>query len=224
MATSFAQQATLARESPVFQEPQEPLYKRTLDLSLVIGAHLLLLPVFLLFWIGIPLAIWLDDRGPVFYRQPRLGRGGKAFTIIKFRTMVVDAEQRLARDPGLRARFAEAYKLRDDPRVTRVGRWLRGWSLDELPQLLNVLKGEISLVGPRPVVEDEVQKYGPWGRRLLSVKPGLTGMWQVLRHDELDYDRRISLDMYYIEHRSIGLDVEILLRTLPSVLARRGAY
>ncbi|OLD49313.1 MAG: hypothetical protein AUI42_08475 [Actinobacteria bacterium 13_1_40CM_2_65_8] len=224
MATSFAQQATLARESPVFQEPQEPLYKRTLDLSLVIGAHLLLLPVFLLFWIGIPLAIWLDDRGPVFYRQPRLGRGGKAFTIIKFRTMVVDAEQRLARDPGLRARFAEAYKLRDDPRVTRVGRWLRGWSLDELPQLVNVLKGEISLVGPRPVVEEELPKYGQWGPWLLSVKPGLTGLWQVLRHDELDYTRRISLDMHYIEHRSLRLDLEILLRTLPSVLARRGAY
>src|SRR2546428_13007325 len=121
MATSFAQQATLARESPVFQEPQEPLYKRTLDLSVVIGAHPLLLPVFLLFWIGIPLAIWLDDRGPVFYRQPRLGRGGKAFTIIKFRTMVVDAEQRLARDPGLRARFAQADKIRDVPPGTALG-------------------------------------------------------------------------------------------------------
>src|SRR2546428_8725265 len=150
MATSFAQQATLARESPVFQEPQEPLYKRTLDLSLVIGAHLLLLPVFLLFWIGIPLAIWLDDRGPVFYGQPRLGRGGKAFTIIKFRTMVVDAEQRLARDPGLRAPFAEAYKLRGDPRVTRVGRRLRGRSLDELREPEHVLTGEISHVRPSP--------------------------------------------------------------------------
>src|SRR2546422_2701554 len=156
MATSFAQQATLARESPVFQEPHEPLYKRALDLSLVIGAHLVLLPLFLLFWIGIPLAIWLDDRGPVFYRQPRLGRGGEAFTIIKFRTMVVDADQRLARDPHLRARFAEAYKLRDDPRVTRVGRWLRGWSLDELPKLGNVLMGENSLDGPRSYVEVEV--------------------------------------------------------------------
>jgi len=224
MATSFAQQVSVVREARVFQEPQEALYKRVLDLVLVIGAHLVLLPVFLLFWVGIPLAIWVDDRGPVFYKQPRLGRGGKAFSIIKFRTMVVDAEQRLAQDPQLRGRFAEAYKLRDDPRVTRVGRWLRGWSLDELPQLLNVLKGEISLVGPRPIVGDELPKYGPWGRRLLSVKPGLTGLWQVLRHNELDYARRISLDMYYIEHRSIGLDLEILLRTLPSVLARRGAY
>ena len=224
MATSFAQQVTVVHEAQGFQEPQEPSYKRALDLFLVIIAHLALLPAFLLFWVVIPLAIWLDDPGPVFYKQRRVGKDGKVFTIIKFRTMVADAERRLAQDSHLRARFAEAYKLRDDPRVTRVGRWLRGWSLDELPQLLNVLKGEISLVGPRPVVEDEVQKYGPWGRRLLSVKPGLTGMWQVLRHDELDYDRRISLDMYYVEHRSMALDLKILLRTLPSVLGRRGAY
>ena len=224
MATSFAQQVTVVREAQVFQEPHEPLYKRALDLSLVIGAHLVLLPLFLLFWIGIPLAIWLDDRGPVFYRQPRLGRGGEAFTIIKFRTMVVDADQRLARDPHLRAQFAESYKLRDDPRVTRVGRWLRGWSLDELPQLLNVLKGDMSLVGPRPIVEQELPKYGTWGRWLLSLKPGLTGLWQVLRHDELDYAKRIRYDIYYVQHRSIGLDLKILLRTLPSVLGRRGAY
>src|SRR2546426_3879056 len=224
MATSFAQQVTVVHEAQGFQEPQEPSYKRALDLFLVIIAHLALLPAFLLFWVVIPLAIWLDDPGPVFYKQRRVGKDGKVFTIIKFRTMVADAERRLAQDSHLRARFAEAYKLRDDPRVTRVGRWLRGWSLDELPQLLNVLKGEISLVGPRPVVGDELPKYGPWGRRLLSVKPGLTGLWQVRRHNERDYARRISLGMYYIEHRSIGLDVEILLRTLPSVLARRGAY
>ena len=144
MATSFAQQATVVGEAHDFQEPREPLYKRALDLALVIGAHLVLLPFVLLFWAGIPLAIWMHDRGPVFYRQARLGRGGKVFRIIKFRTMVVGADQRLAQDPQLRARFAEAYKLRDDPRVTRVGRWLRGLSLDELPQLLNVLTGEVS--------------------------------------------------------------------------------
>ncbi len=225
MATSLIQhliqQVTVGREARVLREP---LYKRILDVTGVIGAHLVLFPVFALFWVAIPLAIWLDDRGPVFYRQPRIGKGGRAFTIIKFRTMVSDADARLASDPQLRARFAESYKLRDDPRVTRVGRWLRAWSLDELPQLLNVLKGDMSLVGPRPIVEDELSKYGPWGSRLLSVKPGLTGLWQVLRHEELDYGRRIKLDMFYLDHRSVRLDLAILLRTLPSVLARRGAY
>src|SRR2546427_8794205 len=121
MATSFAQQVSVVREARVFQEPQEVLSKRVLDLFLVIGAHLVLLPVFLLFWVGIPLAIWLDDRGPVFYKQPRLGRGGKAFSIIKFRTMVVDAERRLAPDPQLRARVSEADQLPDDPPGTPVG-------------------------------------------------------------------------------------------------------
>lgn len=224
MATSLIQhviQQVTVRDA---RELREPLYRRALDVVGVISAHLVLFPVFVLFWVAIPLAIWLDDRGPVFYRQPRIGKGGKAFTIIKFRTMVSDADARLAHDPHLRARFAESYKLRDDPRVTRVGRWLRAWSLDELPQLLNVLKGDMSLVGPRPIVEDELPKYGPWGPRLLSVKPGLTGLWQVLRHEELDYGRRIKLDMYYLDHRSVGFDLKILLRTLPSVLARRGAY
>ncbi|TMJ07849.1 MAG: sugar transferase, partial [Bacillati bacterium ANGP1] len=142
----------------------------------------------------------------------------------KFRTMVVGADQRLARDRRLRERFAATYKLVDDPRVTRMGRWLRRTSLDELPQLINVLRGEMSLVGPRPIVEEELRKYGAWERRLLCVRPGLTGMWQVLRHHQPDYAQRVSLDMYYIDHWSVGLDLKILLRTLPSVIAGRGAY
>src|SRR5437016_5231452 len=147
-----------------------------------------------------------------------------AFYAWKFRTMVVGADQRLARDRRLRERFAATYKLVDDPRVTRMGRWLRRTSLDELPQLINVLRGEMSLVGPRPIVEEELRKYGAWERRLLCVRPGLTGMWQVLRHHQPDYAQRVSLDMYYIDHWSVGLDLKILLRTLPSVIAGRGAY
>lgn len=170
------------------------------------------------------LLIALDSPGPVFYRQRRIGKAGVPFWAWKFRTMVADADAHLAQDPRLRARFTEAYKLVEDPRVTRVGRWLRRSSLDELPQLINVLKGEMSLVGPRPIVEEELQKYGPWERRLLCVKPGLTGLWQILRHDEPDYRQRVSLDMYYIDHWSVGLDLKILLRTLPSVIAGRGAY
>ncbi len=168
--------------------------------------------------------IVLDSPGPIFYQQRRIGKGGVPFLAWKFRTMYVDAEARLARDPALRRQFERAYKLIEDPRVTRMGRWLRRTGFDEMPQLLNVLKGEMSLVGPRPIVEDELRKYGPWERRLLCVKPGLTGLWQVLRQDEPDYAERVSLDMYYIDHWSMGMDLKILLRTLPSVIAGRGAY
>ncbi len=194
--------------------------KDALDVAGALAGLLVTLPLFAV----IAVLIKLDSPGPVFYRHRRIGKGGVPFYAWKFRTMVADAERRLSGDPALRERFQQAFKLPDDPRVTRVGRWLRRTSLDELPQLLNVLRGEMSLVGPRPVVEDELAKYGPWERRLLCVKPGLTGLWQVLRRHELDYDRRVSLDLYYIDHWSVGLDLKILLRTLPSVIAGRGAY
>lgn len=194
--------------------------KDTLDVIGALFGLALVLPLF-----GV-IAVWvaLDSPGPVFYRQRRIGKAGVPFRAWKFRTMVAGAEERLSVDADLQTRFARSYKLVRDPRVTRVGRWLRRTSLDELPQLINVLTGEMSLVGPRPIVEDELRKYGPWERRLLCVKPGLTGMWQVLRHDEPDYVQRVSLDMYYIDHWSVGLDLVILLRTLPSVIAGRGAY
>jgi len=168
--------------------------------------------------------VMLDSRGPIFYRQRRIGKGGVPFWAWKFRTMYGNAEARLAKDEALRLKFERAYKLVDDPRVTRIGHWLRRTGFDELPQLLNVLKGEMSLVGPRPIVEDELSKYGPWERRLLCVKPGLTGLWQVFRQEDPDYAERVSLDMYYIDHWSVGMDLKILLRTLPSVIAGRGAY
>lgn len=173
---------------------------------------------------AIAVLITMDTPGPVFYRQKRIGKAGVPFFAWKFRTMVEGAEDHLSRDARMRERFSTSFKLVDDPRVTRMGSWLRRTSLDELPQLLNVLKGEMSLVGPRPIVEEELRKYGPWERRLLCVKPGLTGLWQVVRHHEPDYAHRVSLDMYYIDHWSVGLDLKILLRTLPSVIAGRGAY
>lgn len=180
--------------------------------------------------VGFPLfavlacCITLDSQGPIFYRQRRIGKGGVPFWAWKFRTMYLDADARLATNAALRLEFERAYKLVDDPRVTRIGRWLRRTGLDELPQLLNVLKGEMSLVGPRPIVEDELRKYGPWERRLLCVKPGLTGLWQVFRQKDPNYAERVSLDMYYIDHWSVGMDLKILLRTLPSVIAGRGAF
>jgi lipopolysaccharide/colanic/teichoic acid biosynthesis glycosyltransferase len=194
--------------------------KDALDVVGALVGLLLTLPLFLV----IAIAIVAESRGPVFYRHKRIGKGGVPFYAWKFRTMVPGAEAQLAEDEALRRRFIRAYKLVEDPRVTRVGRWLRRTSLDELPQLLNVLKGEMSLVGPRPIVEEELARYGPWERRLLCVKPGLTGLWQVLRRDEPDYAQRVRLDMYYIDHWSLGLDLQILARTLPSVIAGRGAY
>jgi exopolysaccharide biosynthesis polyprenyl glycosylphosphotransferase len=203
--------------------PLEGRALRIKDALDILGAALGLMLALPLFAI-IAVIIVLDSPGPLFYRQARIGRGGVPFRAWKFRTMSANADAQLAQDPTLRTRFEEAYKLVDDPRVTRVGRWIRRTSLDELPQLINVLKGEMSLVGPRPIVEEELAKYGTWERRLLCVKPGLTGLWQVHRNGEPDYAQRVSLDMYYIDHWSVGLDLKILVRTLPSVIAGRGAY
>ncbi|OFX12861.1 MAG: hypothetical protein A2V59_11505 [Armatimonadetes bacterium RBG_19FT_COMBO_69_19] len=194
--------------------------KDALDVIAALLGVLLILPLLT----TIALAIVLDSPGPVFYRHRRIGKGGVPFYAWKFRTMHRGADAQLAENEALRARFERTYKLVDDPRVTRVGRWLRRSSLDEIPQLLDVLKGDMSLVGPRPIVEDELARYGPWERRLLCVKPGLTGLWQVLRHHEPDYTQRVRLDMYYIDHWSLALDLQILIRTLPSVIAGRGAY
>lgn len=194
--------------------------KDTLDVVGAVVGLILTLPL----WAVIAALIVTGSPGPVFYRQKRIGKAGVPFYAWKFRTMVRGAEAHLTHDAQLRERFSTSFKLPDDPRVTGMGRWLRRTSLDELPQLLNVLRGEMSLVGPRPIVEDELRKYGPWERRLLCVKPGLTGLWQVLRHHRPDYGQRVSLDMYYIDHWSVGLDLKILLRTLPSVIGGRGAY
>ncbi|MDI3280997.1 MAG: sugar transferase, partial [Bacillota bacterium] len=147
---------------------------------------------------------------------------------LKFRTMIQDAEkvlrELLTQNPELAAEYRRDFKLRQDPRITRVGRFLRRTSLDELPQLINVLRGEMSLVGPRPIVPEEIEKYGFWGRFLLRVPPGVTGFWQVSGRSDVDYEERIKLDMYYINNWSLGLDLAILLRTIPAVLQRKGAY
>lgn len=198
--------------------------KRLLDVAVAALALLALSPGFAL------IALWirLDSRGPVFFRQKRLGLGSRTFSVIKFRTMVPDAAKRLreylAANPDARAEFEAEFKLRDDPRVTRVGAFLRRTSLDELPQLWNVLVGEMSLVGPRPIVPEELSKYGEYGRYLLRVPPGMTGLWQVNGRNDLSYDERIRLDMYYIHNWSLWLDLSILVRTVPAVLTRRGAY
>ena len=172
----------------------------------------------------IALAILIDDRGPVFFRQTRVGKDGGTFQVWKFRTMVVDAEQRLAQLIALNEAAGVLFKLRRDPRVTRVGAWLRRWSLDELPQLLNVLIGEMSLVGPRPALPQEAELYGEDMRRRLKVKPGITGLWQVSGRSDLPWDEAVRLDIRYVENWSVALDLQILWKTCAAVLRRSGAY
>ena len=198
--------------------------KRIVDFAGAAVGLILCLPLFVV----IGLWVALDSPGPVFFRHTRLGLGGRTFEVIKFRTMVKDAQSVLQKyleeNAAAREQFEAEYKLRDDPRVTRAGRFLRRTSLDELPQLWNVLKGEMSLVGPRPIVPDELRKYGDDARFLLRVPPGMTGLWQVNGRNDVSYEERVKLDMYYIQNWSLWLDLSILVRTIPAVLKSKGAY
>src|SRR5262249_39553954 len=170
-------------------------------------------------------AIKLDSRGPVFFRQRRHGRGGKVFEIVKFRTMVNGAEaQRQALEHLNDMQGGPLFKIKDDPRVTRVGRRLRRWSLDELPQLFNVLRGDMSLVGPRPFVIDESERITGWAGRRLETTPGITGLWQVLGRNDIPFDEMVKLDYVYVTNWSLWWDIRILVQTLPTVLKRQGAY
>jgi exopolysaccharide biosynthesis polyprenyl glycosylphosphotransferase len=172
----------------------------------------------------IALAVKLGSPGPVLFRQARVGKGGKPFTVYKFRSMKIGAEEQkdLLRD--LNEAAGPIFKIKDDPRVTRVGRWLRRFSLDELPQFYNVLRGDMSIIGPRPPLAEEVAEYQSWHMRRLETAPGITGLWQVSGRSELPFDEMALLDIYYIEQWSPGLDVQILLRTIPTILFGDGAY
>ena len=195
--------------------------KSTLDRSIAAIALVILSPILLC----IAAAVRLTSRGPAFFRQTRVGRDGRTFTLIKFRSMYVDAEARLA---DLRVHNVNAdgllFKMRDDPRVTPIGRVLRRFSLDELPQLINIVTGAMSLVGPRPPLRSEVERYGEHVRRRLLVKPGLTGLWQVSGRSDLSWDDSVRLDLRYVENWSPALDLMILWKTVFAVLGRSGAY
>jgi lipopolysaccharide/colanic/teichoic acid biosynthesis glycosyltransferase len=194
--------------------------KRALDVAAATLLLALLSPLLCL----IAILVRVTSRGPAIYRRRVLGVGGVEFDAFKFRSMVEDADSRLDAENDLSTRFRQNMKLRSDPRVTGLGRLLRRLSLDELPQLFNVLRGEMSLVGPRMIAPEEAQRYGSALMRRLSVRPGITGLWQVSGRQEVDYDTRIALDMQYIDNWSLGLDFVILLRTLPAVLSTKGAY
>jgi exopolysaccharide biosynthesis polyprenyl glycosylphosphotransferase len=202
-------------------DPIEQVAKTVLDYVLTLLALVMLLPVLA----AIALLIRFDSPGPVLYRRRVLGVGGREFDAFKFRTMRRDGDAILARHPDLLAELHATHKLKLDPRITRVGRWLRRYSLDELPQLVNVLLGEMSLVGPRMITRDEVERYGRLTPNLLTVKPGLTGYWQVSGRSDLSYDERVRLDMHYIRNYTVWLDLQILfVQSLPAVLKGRGAY
>jgi exopolysaccharide biosynthesis polyprenyl glycosylphosphotransferase len=197
------------------------LIKAAFDRIVAFTALLICSPLFL----AIAMAIWLGDSGPAFFRQTRVGRDGRAFTVYKFRTMVRDAEQR-KHQLVAHNDFAGGvlFKMRRDPRVTRVGAWLRRYSVDELPQLINVLKGDMSLVGPRPALPQEAALYGDHVRRRLAVKPGITGLWQVNGRSDLAWDEAVRLDLRYVENWSFMLDLQILWKTWSAVLHGSGAY
>jgi exopolysaccharide production protein ExoY len=196
---------------------------RCLDVTIAVAAMIFFLPVLL------TLALLLACQGgPVLFAHQRLGRGGRHFYCLKFRSMVVDAEERLARllreDAEARKEWFENHKLRNDPRITGFGRFLRRSSLDELPQLWNVLRGEMSIVGPRPIVDAEVPRYGHRISSYFAVKPGLTGLWQVSGRNDVGYRSRVAMDCLYAKAVRPGLYLWLVLATVPAVLARRGSY
>ena len=201
------------------------LIKKTFDLVISFIGLLILLPFFLIFAI----IIKLTSDGPVFFKHKRIGKEGKEIFVYKFRTMYQDAEQRLKKllneNPVVREEWEKNFKLKNDPRVTFIGKIMRSTSIDELPQIINVLKGEMSLVGPRPVIKEEIDNYyKEFKQYYYSVDPGMTGLWQVSGRSDTDYDFRVQTDVWYVQNWSIWLDLMILLRTIGVVLKREGAY
>ena len=194
--------------------------KRVTDFGVALAGLLMLSPLLLL----LAVLVKLDSCGPALYRRRVLGRGGAQFDAFKFRTMVVNGDEVLAAHPDLRATLARDEKLKVDPRITRLGGWLRKFSLDELPQLVNVVRGQMSLVGPRMIAPSELVRYGQQTAELLNVKPGLTGLWQISGRSDLGYAERVRLDMEYVRTRTVWLDLRILLATLPAIIRGRGAY
>lgn len=194
--------------------------KRVIDVSFSVLFLTLLSPI----WALIALLIKLDSPGPVIFKQMRLGRAGRPFTCYKFRTMHQNAELAVEQLAEFNEATGPIFKIRDDPRRTRIGKWLRKASLDEVPNFWNVIKGDMSVVGPRPALPKEVEQYQPWHRRRLEAAPGITGLWQVNGRSELTFDEMVMLDLYYIENWSAFLDLKVMFKTVPTMLFGRGAY
>ena len=199
--------------------------KRIFDILFSLSILVLFFPVFAI----IALIVAVTSKGPIVYAHNRIGRGGKKFGCYKFRSMYFDADKRLQEllknNPDLKKEWENNFKLKNDPRITPIGSFLRKTSLDEFPQFWNVLKGDLSVVGPRPVIQDEIVKYyGDKAAKVLSIRPGLTGLWQVSGRSNTSYDVRVLLDEEYINKQSLALDIKLVLKTIPAMLTSRGAY
>ena len=198
------------------------VFKKIFDLLISLLLFVIFIPIFLI----VSILIKIDSKGPIFYKHKRIGKDGKPIYLYKFRSMYSDSDQKLEellKDPKLKKEWEENYKLDNDPRITRVGKILRVTSIDELPQILNILKGDMSLIGPRPLVEGEIEKYGSNKEKFLSVTPGVTGWWACNGRSCRTYEDRMRLELYYVDNMSLSLDIKIVFKTILAVLKGHGA-
>ena len=209
----------VVRHSQDFRERASEWSKRAVDFVGSLALLVALSPFILL----VIIAIKISSPGPILFEQVRIGRRGRPFRCLKFRTMVPGAEELLKNNAALRAAFERNYKIKDDPRVSRLGALLRSSSFDEIPQLWNVVRGDMSLIGPRPVVPPELAKYGAHAKKLLSVMPGVSGLWQTCGRSDTTYEQRVRFDMLYVDHRSLWLDIKLILLTVVAVCRKVGA-
>lgn len=212
--TEVSNENILKRQSPY------RYIKRFMDVILATIALVVLSPIFLI----IAIAIKIESKGPVFFKHTRIGKNGKIIKLYKFRSMVINAEELIKSfTPEQMKEYKENYKLTNDPRITKIGKFLRKTSLDKLPQLLNIIKGDLSIIGPRPVVTDELEKYGANTEKFLSVTPGLTGYWAANGRSCTTYEQRMQMELYYIDNLSLKMDVKVFFKTIEAVIKREGA-
>jgi undecaprenyl-phosphate galactose phosphotransferase len=204
--------------------PVDKFLKTIFDYTTSLCLILLFSPLLILLYS----IVYISTNGHPLFKHRRMGLNGKEFNVYKFRTMYIDADKRLEElledDEECRIEWEKDFKLKDDPRITKIGNFLRKTSLDELPQLINVLQGKMSLIGPRPIIDREIEKYGEYFEYFTAVKPGITGLWQVSGRNDVDYDERVQLDVWYVRNWSISLDIQILLKTVLVVIGRKGSY
>lgn len=220
VAQDISNKSTKIYKEVLIKKTPYKVVKRIMDIILSSIALVVLSPIFAI----IALAIKIESKGPVFFKHTRIGKEGEIIKIYKFRSMVINAEELIKKfTPEQMKEYKENYKLTDDPRITKVGKFLRKTSLDELPQLINIIKGELSIIGPRPVIQEELEKYGTNAQKFLSVTPGLTGYWAANGRSSTTYEERMEMELYYVDNMSLLLDLKVFLKTFGAVIKREGA-